>query len=41
MTTDKIVDRIIRNRQKFQERNQKKEKKELELLNGTGKSNQI
>ncbi|KAF7272411.1 hypothetical protein GWI33_014798 [Rhynchophorus ferrugineus] len=39
MTTDKIVDRIIRNRQEFQERNQKKEKKELELLNGTAKPN--
>lgn len=33
MTTEKIVDRIIRNRMEFQERNRVKEKKEIELIN--------
>ncbi|XP_019768510.1 ethanolamine-phosphate cytidylyltransferase isoform X2 [Dendroctonus ponderosae] len=32
MTTEKIVDRIIRNRMEFQERNRLKEKKEIELI---------
>lgn len=32
MTTDKIVNRIIKNRLEFEARNLKKEKKELELL---------
>ncbi|CAH0547414.1 unnamed protein product [Brassicogethes aeneus] len=32
MTTEKIVERIIRNRLEFEERNSKKEKKELEIL---------
>ncbi|XP_066155003.1 ethanolamine-phosphate cytidylyltransferase isoform X1 [Euwallacea fornicatus] len=32
MTTEKIVERIIRNRLEFQERNSKKEEKELQLI---------
>ncbi|CAH1105713.1 unnamed protein product [Psylliodes chrysocephalus] len=32
MTTERIVERIIRNRQEFQDRNSSKEKKELEVL---------
>lgn len=30
MTTEKIVDRIIKHRLEFEQRNQKKEKKEIE-----------
>lgn len=33
MTTDRIVERIIRNRQQFQERNKQKEEKEVKLVN--------
>lgn len=32
MTTEKIVDRIIKHRLEFEQRNLKKEKKELEIF---------
>lgn len=38
MTTEQIVERIIRHRLEYEARNQKKEKKELELINAIQKS---
>lgn len=41
MTTDKIVERIIRNRLEFEERNLKKEKKEIAAFEAITKSKTI
>lgn len=40
MTTEKIVDRIIKHRIEFEQRNMKKEKKELEVYEALAKAKQ-
>lgn len=40
MTTEKIVDRIIKHRLEFEQRNMKKEKKEIEVFEALTKAKQ-